>query len=84
MSRFCALYEVVKKSEACDPVELCRNLTPNIVKAFLYWMCIQSTLRKLDSLLSHGQYWWMAVKYKAQCNVPDFIAQDMSLVRFWK
>ena len=31
--------EVAENSGACDPAELCRNLTPNIVRAFLYWMC---------------------------------------------
>jgi hypothetical protein len=79
MLRFCATPEV---NETSDPTILCRDLTPNLVRAFLYWMCTQGTFKKLDSLLSHGRHWRMAVKYETQCSVPDPIAHDMSLVRY--
>ena len=81
LSRFRPMPEVFETYGTSDPTSLCRDPTPNLVRAFLYWICSNGTFKKLDSLLSHSRHWRMAVKYETQCNVPDPIAQDMSLVR---
>jgi hypothetical protein len=56
MSRFCATPEVNEAFGTSDPAILYCDLTTNLIRAFLYWMCTKGTFEKLDSLLSHSRH----------------------------
>ena len=81
-TRFCATSDVRDAFGMNDPCLLCRDLTTNLVRAFLYWMWANDNFQKLDAVLSHARHLRMAVKNEPQYNVPDAIAHDMSLVRY--